>query len=207
MTQKDQTTKKRGNKQGTISEEVSPSVVEFDASIPLGNEGHERFCLEILNRKPNVRAYQLAYPDSDYMSAAASSTRLLKDDKIQARIAYLKEEQRNRLRMSADDIIMGLEMATRFDPADLMNPDGSLIPINQLPPEVRLCIEKVEVEEIMIGEGKNRKNIGRTAKVHVMSKKSAYELLGRHHKLFTDKIIHEHKFTLEDILSGEEVAS
>lgn len=194
---------KQGKQKGDLSKESSPSDVgAFDPSVPFENEGHERFCLEVLNRKPNVRAYMLAYPDSDYSSACASSTRLLRDDKITSRIAYLKEEQRNRLKMSADDVIMGLEMATRFDPADLLNPDGSLVPIHNLPPEVRLCIEKVEYDEITIGEGVNRKNIGRTAKVHVISKARAYELLGRHHKLFVDKVIHEHKFSLEDILAG-----
>ena len=194
----------KGKKKADISEEVPPLAVgtSFDPSVPFENEGHERFCLELLNRKPNVRAYQLAYPDAAYMSAAAASSVLIKDHKIQARIAYLKEEQRNRLKMSADDVIMSLEMASRFDPADLFNPDGSVIPLHMLPPEVRLCIERIEYEDITVGEGKNKRSIGRTGKVHVISKKSALELLGRHHKLFADKVIHEHKFSLEDILSG-----
>lgn len=192
--------KGNGSTQGTISEEESPSSV---GSQPLENEGHERFCLEVLNRKPNVRAYQLAYPDCSYDSARSNACRLIADDCIQARIAYLKEEQRNRLRMSADDVLMGLEMATRFDPAELLRPDGSMIPLHELPPEIRLCIEKVEYDEIYIGQGDKKKTIGRTAKVHTISKAKAYELLGKHHKLFTDRMVVTHKYSLEDILGGE----
>ncbi|BCS54770.1 terminase small subunit [Geobacter sp. SVR] len=199
--QKQQTTNRRGNKQGTISEEVSPSVV---GALPLENEGHERFCLEILNRKPNVRAYKLAYPDAAYMSAAAASSVLLKDHKIQERIAYLKEEQRSRLRMSADDVLMGLEMAARLDPADLYKDDGSLINIKDMPYEVRICIEKFESDSILVGEGKNKKNIGRTSKVHFISKKSALELLARHHKLLTDKLEVKVTKSLEDLLTESE---
>lgn len=192
----------KGNK-GVISQGVAPfDVAAFDPSVPFDNEGHERFCLEVLNRKPLVRAYQLAYPDCSYDSARSAAGRLFADVCIQARLAYLKEEQRNRLKMSADDVLMGLEMAARFDPADLYNPDGTMIPVQDLPPEIRLCIEKIEFEEITVGEGENKRNIGRTGKIHTISKKSAYELLGKTHKLFTDKVIHEHKFSLEDILSG-----
>jgi phage terminase small subunit len=176
----------------------------FDPSQPLENEGHERFCLEVLNRKPNVKAYQLAFPDSDYMSAASSSTRLIKDDKITSRIAFMKEEQRNRLRMSADDVIMGLEMAAQLDLSDLFNPDGSIIPLRELSPEVRRCIEKIEHDDIWTGEGANRKNIGRTSKVAVISKARALELLAKHHKLLTDRIEVKHTFSLEDLVAGDE---
>ncbi|OHD24862.1 MAG: hypothetical protein A2Y38_16120 [Spirochaetes bacterium GWB1_59_5] len=205
MKEKKQTTT-RGSAKGTISEEVSPSDVEFDASVPLENDRHEMFCHEFSVTRNRVRSYLNQYPSSSYNAACSSANDLLRDPKIQARADYLLLERMSRVKMSADEVIAGLSQAARFDPAELMNPDGSLIPINQLPPEVRLCIEKIEVDEIMIGEGANRKNIGRTAKIHVMSKLKAYEMLGRNHKLFTDKIIHEHKFSLEEILSGEEVA-
>jgi hypothetical protein len=169
----------------------------FDPSLPMEIEGQERFLLEVLNRKSNVRAYQLAYPDSNYNSAAASSTRLLRDDKVQARLEFLKKEQRDRLRMSADDVVMRIEMAASFDPGDLFNADGSIIPIHQLPAEVRLCLEKVEYDEIVI----DGRKIGRTAKVTAISKKSSLEMLARHYKLLTDKIDITLRRSLEDILN------
>lgn len=180
------------------------AAFSFDPSIPLENEKHERFCLEVLAGKANLRAYQLAYPEADYMSAAASSTRLLKDVKVAARLAHLRDEQKNRLKMTADEVLFGLTMAARFDPADLCRADGTILPIHDLPPEVRLCIEKIEIDEITVGEGENKKIIGRTAKVHAMSKRAAYEMLGRHHKLFTDKLEVTKRRSLEDILGGDD---
>jgi hypothetical protein len=180
------------------------AAFSFDPSVPLENANHERFCLEVMNRKPLCRAYQLAFPDASYNSARGNSCRLMAIDGIQARIEHLKEEQQVRLKSSSDDILRGLEMARTFDPADLYSPDGTLIPIKDLPPEVRMCIERVEVDEITIGEGKEKRNIGQSYKIHMISKRAAYEMLGKHHKLFTDRIVHEHKFSLEEILGGPE---
>jgi hypothetical protein len=102
--------------------------------------------------------------------------------------------------MSAEEVLAGLSRAARFDPADLYNADGSTVAIPDLPPEVRLCIEKVEFEEIIV-EGKK---IGRTGKIHTISKKSAYEMLAKHHKLLVDRVIHTHKISLEDLLGDDE---
>lgn len=197
---------KAGDKGEGASHEEAPFSFdsEFDPSLPLENEGHERFCLEIVNRRSNVRAYMLAYPDSAYMSAAASATRLLKDDKVRGRIDFLKAEFRDRFRMTQDEIILGIEMVAQFDPDLLYKADGTMLPIAELPPEVRLCIERVEFEEIFTGEGANKKNIGRTGKVHVMSKKSAYELLTKIHGMQRERKEVTHKFTLEDLLAGGE---
>lgn len=194
--------KSQGKDRGAVSD-MGIAPLPFDPSQPLENERHERFCLEVLNGKALVRAYQLAFPDADYAGARASASRLLTDANIASRLAYLREEQRSRLRMSADDIRLRLEMAANFDPADLYRPDGSLIPIHELPPEIRLCIEKVEVDEITVGKGDSCKTIGRTSKIQAVSKKAALELLGRAEKMFVDR--KEVKFTnLEDLLAASE---
>lgn len=185
---------------GSKGEGASHEEAPF--SLPLENEGHERFCQEIVNRRSQARAYLLAYPDCSPASAGACSTRLLRDDKVRGRIDFLKQEFRERFRMTQDEIILGLEMAAQFDPDLLYKPDGTMIPIDELPPEVRLCIERVEFEEIVVGEGANKKNIGRTGKVHVMSKKSAYELLTKIHGMQRERKEVTHKFTLEELLAA-----
>ena len=201
--------KNKGRKEGTSPGGASPSAVEeekpflFDPSLPLENERHERFVLELLAYKSQTQAYLRAYPNSSYDSARNSASDLIANHCVKERLEYLREEQKTRCKMTADEVLFGLTLAARFDPADLYRSDGSMIPIHELPPEVRQCIEKVEFEEIYMGEGADRKVIGRTGKVQAMSKKAAYELLGKAHKLFTDKVIHEHKFSLEDILAGD----
>jgi phage terminase small subunit len=172
----------------------------FDPSLPLENERHERFCLELLAGKSQTQAYLRSFPDSGYDSARAHCCRLVADGSIEKRLAFLREEQKTRLKMSADEVLQGLTMAARFDIADLYDSTGAMIPVHELPPEVRLCLERIEYDEIFTGEGKNRKVIGRTAKVHAMSKHKALELLAKHHKLLTDKFEVTVKRSLEEIL-------
>jgi hypothetical protein len=175
---------------------------EAPFSFPLENEGHERFCQEIVNRRSQARAYLLAYPDCSPDSAGASSTRLLRDDKVRGRIEFLKQEFRGRFRMTQDEIILGLEMAAQLDPDLLFDHEGNLLPLTDLPAEVRLCIERIEYEDITVGEGNNKKKIGRTGKIHVMSKKAAYEMLTKIHGMQRERKEVTHKFTLEELLAA-----
>lgn len=176
-----------GKTKGAASQEAAFS---FDPSHSLENERHEMFCVEFSVTRNRVRSYLNQYPDSSYFAAAASANALLKDPKIAARADHLTKERMEQVKMSSDEVLVRLSDAARLDPSDLFRPDGSMIPVHEMPPEVRLCIEKIEYDEITIGEGDNKKTIGRTAKVQVMSKKAALELLGKHHKLFADRVEH-----------------
>jgi phage terminase small subunit len=188
-------------KQGDRRKVESPSVVK--GSEPLENERHEIFCQEILLMKPQLRCYSKAYPECSYASAAAASTRLLNDVKVIDRIQFLRDEQRSRYKMTADDIHARLVMAAFVDPADLFNADGSSIAVHLLPPEIRLCIESLEIDDIVIGEGPEKKIIGTTKKIKVISKTKALELLGRHQGMFKDNINHTGGLTLEQIVAGD----
>lgn len=190
------------NKKGENPENGTPSFVV--GALPLENERWEMFIQELLMLKPQVRAYQRAFPDTQsYQGAASSSTALLKNPEIINRLAYLKEEKSKRLKMSADDIHERLVMAASFDPAELYDDKGQIIPLHLLPPEVRLCIEAVEYDEIFIGVGEARKSIGRTGKIKAFSKGKALELLGRHQKMFTDNLKLSGKLTLEELVAGD----
>lgn len=188
-------------KGGNPDNGAPPFVV---GALPLENEQHEFFCQELLMMKPQVRAYQRAYPETcnTYGAASASAGRLLEDARIQERLKYLKEERSQRLRMTADDIHERLVMAASFDPAELYDSEGQIIPLHKLPPEIRLCIESVEYDEIFIGVGKERKSIGRTGKIKSLSKGKALELLGRHQKMFTDNLKISGRLTLEQLVAG-----
>ncbi|MBK7017562.1 MAG: hypothetical protein IPH39_18880 [Sulfuritalea sp.] len=56
-----------------------------------------------------------------------------------------------------------------FDPGELFAEDGSLLPIKNMPPEVRAAIASIEVEEI----DADGKVIGRVKKVKLWDKNSA----------------------------------
>lgn len=195
--------------QGKEKGEAISSEVAFSFAVgsPLKNEKHELFCLEFLARGRNgVRAYQAVYAGTTYMSAAAAASRLLNDDKIQARIQELYEEQVARLKATADRVLMEAGKLAFINARDLFDGEGKMIPIHELDPEVAAAIVSIEYDEIYSGEGKNRKVIGRTAKVKLADKYKGIELLGKRLKVFSDKVEHTHKFSLEDLLAGSEGA-
>lgn len=186
---------KKDKARGVSDGGVPPCV---PGELPLENEQHEIFVQEILLLKPQVRAYLKAYPDSSYNSARANSCALIAKDSVKDRLDFLKKERRERYRMNADDIHERLVMAVSVDPADLVDANGDPLPLHKLPPEVRLCVESIEVTE----RGTNIPT--RRTKIETISKRAALEMLGRHQKMFTDKVEHSGKVTLEELVGGGE---
>jgi phage terminase small subunit len=186
---------------GGRSKSESPSVIP--GREPLENEKHEVFCQEILMLKPNLRAYQKAYPDCTYAAASASAGRLLEDARIKARLTYMREERKLRYSMTAADIHQRMVMAVSVDPADLVDSKGNSLPMQDLPPEVRLCIEGLEIDDIEVGQGQEKVHIGITKKIKFMSKSKMIELLGRQAGIFNDKLHVTGNLTLEQLVCGE----
>lgn len=193
---------KKQKTQGGRSKSESPSVVM--GAEPLENERHEVFCQEILMMKPQVRSYQKAFPESTYEAASANSSRLIGDDRIKARLTYMREERKLRYSMTAADIHQRMVMAVSVDPADLVDSKGNSLPMQDLPPEVRLCIEGLEIDDIEVGQGQEKVHIGTTKKIKFMSKSKMIELLGRQAGIFNDKLHVTGNLTLEQLVCGEE---
>ena len=57
-----------------------------------------------------------------------------------------------------------------------------------MPEALRLAISSIEVFEEFEGSGKDRVYIGDTKKLKIWDKVKALELLGKHLKLFTEKL-------------------
>jgi len=74
----------------------------------LENKKHEAFCQAYINNQETnyngVKSYQLIYTDVKYDSACAESSRLLRNDKIKARIDELVNENRELNRHKAEQI-------------------------------------------------------------------------------------------------------
>jgi len=186
-----------------ISQEVPFS---FEMGEPLDNEKHELFCLEYLARqRSGTRAYQAVYPDTTYMSAAAGASRLLKADKVRARIQELHAEQVERLKATADRVLMEVGKLAYSNMRDLTDHEGNMIPLHKLDPEVAATIVSYDIEKIWSGTGKDRKVIGEHVKVKLADKYRGIELLGKRLNVFSDKLEVTHKMSLEDLL--EQAAS
>lgn len=66
-------------------------------------------------------------------TAAVKASVMMRDERIQKRIADLMEERNKRNRVSADYVLMRLVEIDQMDVIDILNDDGSLKPIREWP--------------------------------------------------------------------------
>lgn len=166
---------------------------------------HDRFCREYIIDENAVRAYQRAYRESQatYESAAASATRLLKDAKIQSRIEELRDERNKRLEVSADRVLAELAKLAFYNPRDLFDDDGRLKPITEMDPDSSAVIAGIETRHEITEKGDDKTaDITVLTKIKLSDKGVNLERLGRHLKLFTNKVDHSGTLTFGDLVAG-----
>ncbi len=66
-------------------------------------------------------------------TAAVKASNMMRDERIQKRIAELMEERNKRMRVSADYVLLRLVEIDQMDVLDILNDDGSLKPIREWP--------------------------------------------------------------------------
>ena len=144
------------------------------------------FCLEYLvDLNATQAAIRAGYSTK---TARSQAQRLLTKDDIGSELAQLMENRSKRVEITADTVLSELLKIARADIGAAFNEDGSLKAIHEIPEEVRRAIAGVDVFEEFAGRGEDRAQIGLTKKLRFWEKTKALELLGRHLRLFTDKV-------------------
>lgn len=94
-------------------------------------------------------------------------------------------------RSHAIDTVLGeLHRLAAADISQVFNEDGSPKPLHEIPEDVRRCISAVEVEEMFEGKGEARVQVGLLHKFKLWDKGAALERLGKHLKLFSERVEH-----------------
>lgn len=109
-----------------------------------------------------------------------------------------------RERHHKDEIIEQLANMVRADLTTAFAPDGSLLPVAEIPEAVRHWIAGIEVEEIWAGRGDSRAVIGTLKKVRFWDKVRSTELLMRNLKMLIDRHEVTGKLTLADLIAPED---
>lgn len=166
------------------------------------NESEEIFCQEYVVDRNGTRAIQRAGFKGKDSSAAVAASKWLKKDKIVVRIQTLMDERAKRVQVEADDILMELKRLGYSDLRGLFREDGTIKHPTDWPEDLARAVASIEVEELFEGHGENRTWIGYTKKVKFWPKDRALELMGKHKKLFTEKVEHSGTMTLADLVAG-----
>lgn len=138
----------------------------------------ENFCLAYIEAGNASEAYRRAY-DAGKMKDKTiweRASTLLANSKVAARVAELRQQAASAVVANEARVLEELARIGLIDPGRLFADDGSLLPIKQMPPEVRAAIASVEIEEI----DADGKVISRVKKVKLWDKNSAADKLLRH---------------------------
>jgi phage terminase small subunit len=159
-----------------------------------GNTGHDLtvrqklFALEYLK---DLNATQAAIR-AGYAARSAKVTgcRLLTNANLQAEIQGATNRLSKKLELKAEDTLRGIANIAKFDPRKLFDEKGNAKDIHDLDLETAQVLSGFDFVTLYEGEGEQKHAFGQLRKVRFSDRLKAYELLGRHQKLFTDKVEH-----------------
>lgn len=126
-----------------------------------------------------------------YSAATASVTgsKLLRKPKVAAELANLRQKLLSKLEISAARVLEGLAELAFFDPRKMFNLDGSMKKITDMDDATVHALSGMDVEKLFKHFGKGQaEEVGTITKVRLADRGLNLERLGRHFKLFTDKI-------------------
>ena len=122
-------------------------------------------------------------------SAAVTASRLLRNAKIRAEIDKQDAKLNEKLELSVEWVIRRLMRRANIDPRKFYNADGSLKSVTELDDDAAACLAGVEIEKLYQHFGKGQaQNTGTLTKIKYCDPDRSLEMLGRHLKMFTDKV-------------------
>lgn len=124
-------------------------------------------------------------------TAAVKASVMMRDERIQKRIAELMEERNKRMRVSADYVLMRLVEIDQMDVLDILNDDGGMKPIAEWPKVWRTSLSAMDIATIKTTQASLQKENGEAdlsvddvehilKKVKWPDKVKNLELIGKH---------------------------
>ena len=148
-----------------------------------------RFCREYLIDRNATQAYIRAGYSED--GASQSSVRLLRNVKIEALISRFERDRALRTTTEADQVVSQLARLGFSDIRKICDSNGNLKRIEDLDDDTAAAIQSVKVTRRLAPDS-DRENpeYEEVVEYKLADKKAPLELIGKNHKLFTDKVEH-----------------
>ncbi|EDI4781331.1 terminase small subunit [Salmonella enterica subsp. enterica] len=113
-------------------------------------------------------------------TASVKASVMMRDKRIQKRIAELMEERNKRLRVSADYVLLRLVEIDQMDVIDILNDDMSIKPVSEWPKVWRQYLTGFELADMFEGRGDEKELVGILKKIKWPDKVKNLELIGKH---------------------------
>lgn len=122
-------------------------------------------------------------------TAGVTGSKLLRKAKVSAELANLRKNLLSKLEITAEKVLHGLAELAFFDPRKMFNEDGSMKRITELDDATVHALAGMDVEKLFKHFGKGQaEEVGTITKIRLADRGLNLERLGRHFKLFTDKL-------------------
>ncbi len=115
-----------------------------------------------------------------HKTAHVKASVMMRDPRIQKRIAELMEERNKRLRVSADYVLLRLVEIDQMDVIDILNDDMSIKPVSEWPKVWRQYLTGFELADMFEGRGDEKELVGILKKIKWPDKVKNLELIGKH---------------------------
>lgn len=149
------------------------------------NAQQELFCREYMkDLNATQAAIRAGYSEK---TARQIGSENLSKPYIRERIDHLAGRRLKLVDLTAENILIEMGRLAKADIRDFYDENGNLRPIHEIPEDARRAISGVDVEELFAGRGDDRDHIGRSKKIRLWDKTKALEMLGKYHKLLTDR--------------------
>jgi phage terminase small subunit len=139
--------------------------------------------------------------------AAVAGAELVRNRKVAAEIARKTSERCEKLEISANGVLGELQKAARANMLDYITVShlGDIkIDLTQVTREQAAAIQELTTETFQVGRGDDKREVTQV-RFKLADKLRANELLGKHLKLFTDKVEHSGEISLaERIAAGRQ---
>jgi len=148
---------------------------------------HQQFVEEYLRCFNATRAYQAVYPTVARLTAASNGYRLLKEN---PEIAEYVQQRLTETAMSANEVLMRLAEQARGDIGEYIVKDGGsfTIDIESAKESKRTHLIKKLTQRRFVRTTDDYRDEETTITVEMYDAQAALVQLGKHHKLFTDKV-------------------
>lgn len=113
-------------------------------------------------------------------TAHVKASVMMRDERIQKRIAELMEDRNKRNRVSADYVLMRLVEIDQMDVLDILNDDMSIKPVSEWPKVWRQYLTGFELADMFEGRGDEKELVGILKKIKWPDKVKNLELIGKH---------------------------
>lgn len=121
-------------------------------------------------------------------TARSQGQRLLTNVDIQAAIEKAMDGRSERTEITQDQVIQELAKLAFGNIKNYYDEDGNLLSPHELSDDVAATITSVDEKILKKGSGANGETVILERKVRMADKKASLELLGKHLKMFTDKV-------------------